>query len=401
MVRSKRGWKALIGASALLVAGGASAKEPKELTEARSAYKELIGSKQGRERPREVSDARAALKKAEEAYRRDEDSQKVRVLSYVALRKAETAAALGDADLASRELARAQSQLAQAQALQQQASRMRQQGMAQQEEWSRQQQAGQQQLSEESARRQQLEAEAQRLAAENQALQQRTAELEAERKTSEEADRKASEALSKLEQANQDLKVREEERGTVLTLSGSVLFASGKSELLPIARQRLTDVAEVLKQTDNPLLIEGHTDSQGSDQLNETLSYQRAERVKDYLMDRGIPANRIQVRGLGEYQPVASNHTPEGRANNRRVEIIVERESRAVGGSGERQGTSGGAHHGTGSNPSGTGGAGQEQPSGSSSGTGGGGHEQQPGSSSDTSSHQGSQPSGSDDTSPR
>ncbi|MCP3099072.1 OmpA family protein [Myxococcus sp. K15C18031901] len=390
MVRSKRGWKALIGATALLAAGGASAKEPQELSEARSAYKELVSSRQGRERPREVSEARTALKKAEQAYRRDEDSQKVRVLSYVALRKAETAAALGDADLAARQLAQAQSQLAQGQALQQQASRMRQQDVSRQEEWSRQQQAGAQQLSEESARRQQLEAETQRLASENQVLQQRTAELEAERQASMDAERKASEALSQLEQANKDLRVSEEARGTVLTLSGSVLFASGKSELLPVARQRLSDVAEVLKQSDNPLLIEGHTDSQGSDELNQRLSYQRAERVKDYLMDRGIPGDRIQVRGLGEYQPVASNSTAEGRANNRRVEIVVERGQRAVGGSGEKQGTGGGGHQHHRGTSSGS----------SSQGTGGAGQEQESGSTRDTS-QQGTQSGGSNDLSPR
>ncbi|MFP2928168.1 OmpA family protein, partial [Pyxidicoccus sp. 3LG] len=214
-------------------------------------------------------------------------------------------------------------------------------------------------LQTEEQRRAQAEAEAQRLAQQNQELQQRTQQLEAEqqaraqaeqqaaqqleaeRQARVEAERKATEALTKLDAAAKDLKVREEERGLVLTLSGSVLFASGAVDLLPAARDRLTEVADVLKETKNPLLIEGHTDSQGKDAYNEDLSYRRAERVRDFLAARGVPPERISIRGLGEYRPVANNGTPEGRANNRRVEIIIERDDTAVGGSGEQQGTGG------------------------------------------------------------
>jgi hypothetical protein len=121
-----------------------------------------------------------------------------------------------------------------------------------------------------------------------------------------------------------------------VTLSGSVLFASGAVDLLPAARDRLTAVADVLKQTQQPLLIEGHTDSQGPDAFNEDLSYRRAERVREFLISQGVPSDRVDVRGLGEYRPVASNATAEGRANNRRVEIIIER-GQAVGGSGAQQ----------------------------------------------------------------
>ncbi|QSQ11646.1 OmpA family protein [Myxococcus landrumensis] len=326
MVRNKRGWKALAGATLLLAAGSASASPPKELEEARAAYKQLAASPQGRESPREVQVAKAALKAAETSYKHEKDSTRTRVLSYVALRRIETAGTWGNASLASRQQSEAQAAIQQAQA---------------------QQQEGQ--------RRQQLDAEAQRLAQQNeeiqrqaerrqaeemarsQAEQQTTAQLDAERKAREEAEQKAAAALAELDKANKDLKVREEARGTVLTLSGSVLFASGSSELLPSARDRLSDVADVLKEGEKPLLIEGHTDSTGSDSLNERLSYQRAERVKDFLVTRGVPAQRIDVRGLGEYQPVATNATAEGRANNRRVEIIVERGGqRAVGGSGQQ-----------------------------------------------------------------
>lgn len=353
MVRTKRGWKALVGATTLLAAGSASAAPPKELVEARSAYQQLIASPQGRERPREVTEARDALREAEQAYANDEDSTRTRVLAYVALRRTETAGAWGSAEIAARQQAQAERALSQAQA------RQEQQRLAQAQA-AQQQQLNDQRLSEESSRRQQLETEAQRLARENQELQRQTAELqaqqqarsqtdqqttqqlEAERQARLEAERKASAALTQLDRANKDLKVKEEARGTVLTLSGSVLFASGASDLLPVARDRLADVADVLKEGDKPLLIEGHTDSQGSDALNERLSYARAERVKEFLVDQGVPANRIEARGMGEFQPVATNATAEGRANNRRVEIVIERGGqRAVGGSGQEEGTGG------------------------------------------------------------
>lgn len=120
-----------------------------------------------------------------------------------------------------------------------------------------------------------------------------------------------------------------------------MLFASGQTELLPSARNRLSEVADALKQSDNALTIEGHTDAQGADSFNEELSLRRAEQVRDFLVSRGVPPDRISVRGLGEYRPVASNSTPEGRANNRRVEIVLQRrpaeeEGRTgVGGSGQ------------------------------------------------------------------
>ncbi|MFY1829883.1 OmpA family protein [Myxococcus fulvus] len=355
MAGSKHGWKALVGASALLMAGSASAAAPRELVEARAAYQQLAASPQGRERPRDVAEARDALRAAEREYQRDEKSQRTRVLSYVALRKAETAGAWGMADIAARQQSQAEVALSQAQALQEQ-----------QRTAQARQQEGELRLSEEAARRQQVEQEAQQLRAQNEELQrqaqllqgqqqtqsqadqQAAQQLEAERQARVEAERQAAEAISKLDRANKDLKVREEARGTVLTLSGSVLFASGASDLLPVARDRLADVAQVLKEGDRPLLIEGHTDSQGSDALNERLSYQRAERVKEFLINQGVPANRIEARGMGEYRPVASNSTAEGRANNRRVEIVLERGgSRAVGGSGQEQpGTGGGASSG-------------------------------------------------------
>lgn len=120
-------------------------------------------------------------------------------------------------------------------------------------------------------------------------------------------------------------KVRSDQRGLVITLDGAVLFESGKSELLPTAKDKLGRVAEVLQKQDprKRILVQGHTDSVGSEQANLELSRQRAEAVKSFLIERGIPEERITGEGKGESQPLTSNDSPEGRANNRRVEIVV------------------------------------------------------------------------------
>ena len=132
------------------------------------------------------------------------------------------------------------------------------------------------------------------------------------------ADARAEAALKEL------AAVKRDQRGLVLTLSGSVLFKSNSAELLPEAQNRLQQVAQALNESKGaPLVIEGHTDSQGSDTFNKSLSEKRAQAVKDFLVKSGYQSSLIQVSGMGEADPVADNTSAEGRANNRRVEIIV------------------------------------------------------------------------------
>jgi len=121
------------------------------------------------------------------------------------------------------------------------------------------------------------------------------------------------------------LAVRDEPRGTVITLPGNVLFQSGKDNLLPAAQQKLDAVALALKdQEEHKMVVEGHTDSQGSESSNIDLSQRRAQTVRDYLVSRGVPNDKITAIGIGQGRPVASNSSPDGRAANRRVEIIVQ-----------------------------------------------------------------------------
>ena len=111
----------------------------------------------------------------------------------------------------------------------------------------------------------------------------------------------------------------------MITLAGGVLFASGKAELLPEAQDRLSQVATFLKGSPRPVLVEGYTDSHGSQKKNQALSEKRAQAVSDYLVAQGVPADRLQAVGKGESSPIASNSTSSGRSENRRVEIVLQK----------------------------------------------------------------------------
>jgi len=147
-------------------------------------------------------------------------------------------------------------------------------------------------------------------------------ELSAERSlrvAAEERAAKANAALAAIAVVKQD------ERGTVITLSGSVLFASNKFELLSGAQAKLTQVAQALLEGDPAatFVVEGHTDSQGKPASNQSLSVNRADSVRDYLVEQGVAADRISAVGHGQDRSIADNSSAEGRANNRRVEIVV------------------------------------------------------------------------------
>lgn len=125
--------------------------------------------------------------------------------------------------------------------------------------------------------------------------------------------------------------IRETERGIVVTL-GQGLYASGASELTPTARQEVGRIAAVIAEyPGRTVRVEGHTDDVGSETTNLALSEQRARSVQARLIAEGVDPARIMVTGYGESRPVASNDTAAGRAENRRVEIVIAREP---GGSG-------------------------------------------------------------------
>jgi outer membrane protein OmpA-like peptidoglycan-associated protein len=120
-----------------------------------------------------------------------------------------------------------------------------------------------------------------------------------------------------------ELKAQQTERGIVLTI-GDVLFATGKADLSPDANKSVARLAEFLKKYPNRnVLIEGHTDSVGKDDYNLALSQKRADSVKAQLVGDGIEAARITTVGYGKKYPVASNDTMAGKAQNRRVDVVI------------------------------------------------------------------------------
>ncbi|QIB67326.1 OmpA family protein [Kineobactrum salinum] len=114
------------------------------------------------------------------------------------------------------------------------------------------------------------------------------------------------------------------ERGLVVTL-GDVLFATGSAELLGGAHSNLDKLVSFLNEyPERRVLIEGHTDNVGSAEYNQGLSQRRADSVRSYLVQQGIPSQSISTSGIGKSRPVADNDTATGRQQNRRVEIIIE-----------------------------------------------------------------------------
>jgi outer membrane protein OmpA-like peptidoglycan-associated protein len=103
-----------------------------------------------------------------------------------------------------------------------------------------------------------------------------------------------------------------------------VLFRSGSYELAAGARERLAKVSGIiLAYPSLHVAIEGHTDSVGGDDYNQTLSERRADSVRDYFIQQGVNGKSIEAHGFGKTEPIASNETAEGRQQNRRVELIL------------------------------------------------------------------------------
>jgi outer membrane protein OmpA-like peptidoglycan-associated protein len=126
-----------------------------------------------------------------------------------------------------------------------------------------------------------------------------------------------------LSQFNRILATHDSPRGLVVNM-GDVLFDTGKFNLRPPAREALAKLTGiVLAHPGLNLAVEGHTDSTGSDELNQKLSEQRAGAVRDYLVSQGLPPDSVTAAGFGKGMPVADNATAAGRQQNRRVEIII------------------------------------------------------------------------------
>ena len=136
-----------------------------------------------------------------------------------------------------------------------------------------------------------------------------------------EMDQKAAELERRLPGAQ----VERVGEGILITFDSGILFGFDSSDLLPAAQQNLTALANSLEdiEEDAVLMVVGHTDSTGSDDYNQRLSERRARAAAEYLQQQGMQPANLETLGLGESEPVASNDTEAGQAENRRVEVAI------------------------------------------------------------------------------
>ena len=282
MIRSSLAIAAILGTA---VACSATLP-PNELSTARASYARASQGPAAQLAPADLDSAKKALDQAEASFKEDGDTAEVKDMAYAAGRTAEIAESRARTMQANQ--LKAQTNAAQA------ANEKNQANLTSAE----------------------LAKTKGQLATQGQALA-------TEKERREDAERRAAQAaadLAKFASVKQD-----PVRGMVITLSGGVLFESAKWQLLPTAQTKLNDVADALtkQDKDSTMVVEGHTDSQGKADMNQELSQKRAESVRTYLVSRGIAADRITAQGFGATRSIADNASPEGRANNRRVEIVV------------------------------------------------------------------------------
>ena len=338
---------ALIIAAVMSGAGCATIPEKNaELDRARAAYERAASDPHvEKNAPVALYEAGQALKKAEQA----KDAEEMEYLAYIAERKAQIAMAQTEEKIAEKEmdeLSREKEKIVlqareleakQAMSLAEQRAREAEQARSEAEEKARETEKakGEAQALAQQAEKARTEAEARAIQvekakseAEAKALEAEKAKKEAEagKLEAEAARLKAEEAMAQnkqLESELTELKAKQTEKGIVLTL-GDILFETGKANLMPGAMHSIDILADFLKKyPKRNVLIEGFTDSTGSETYNLGLSQRRADSVRDALTARGIAAERITAKGYGKRFPVASNSTSAGRQQNRRVEITI------------------------------------------------------------------------------
>jgi len=315
---------------------GIDSKTPLELFEARNAVRIAHIAAADKYAASIMSKAGQQLMHAEEIYRQKQNKAAVEATAKEATETAEEARlmavkqkaeeeaqaaaaareakARADADAEAKRRVDAEAARAQAEQAKAEAEKMKQEALAAAQEAARQK---------EEAEKAKAEAVAQQrlLAAETDKARAAAAQSENLRQQAETEKQELRARL--LQQLNSILATRDSARGLIANMS-DVLFRSGSYELLPGARERLAKVSGiVLAYPSLHLAVEGHTDAVGSDDYNQNLSERRAESVRDYFVQQGISAGAVEARGFGKTAPIATNDTPEGRQQNRRVELIL------------------------------------------------------------------------------
>jgi len=346
----------------LTIAACATPGPPQELVDARLAIQDAKSANADKRATRTYDSAAANLDVANKSWEKDHDASAVLHQARMAeaeARKAQYAAEAEAADEAIRrendrktrhEIALRDAELMVLRKKGQEGELERMKALGKEQEKEHEQAAldAQEKLAAEHAR---AENEAARLRKENEKLALAAEETRAEREAArlrEEQDKLAalSAEQARAEQAEHELarlraehdksraelistlsrlaKVREEARGVIVTLPGNIYFNVNKANVKPAMQTQLTKIAKTLAAVpDQKLLIEGHTDSDGPNEYNLSLSESRAESVQKIFLDGEIAAERMEIKGYGESKPIADNSTPAGKAQNRRVEIVL------------------------------------------------------------------------------
>ena len=266
-------WGSLLMVGGLLGGGCTAGSPPVALEQARTAYAQAEQTPAVvTNAPVPLQEANQALQRAERVWTNDHDTEEVQHLASLAIQRVEIAKAAAEKKVAETQI---------------------------------------QQATEERDRI---------------LLNARTRETQRAQHEAVQATQQAQAATNQVQQLQQELaalKAQQTDRGLVLTL-GDVLFETGKAELRPGALRNLYPLVTFLqKYPERRVLIEGHTDSVGSEASNLDLSQRRADAVRDFLLQNGVRAAQITTHGYGKASPVASNDTVAGRQQNRRVELII------------------------------------------------------------------------------
>jgi outer membrane protein OmpA-like peptidoglycan-associated protein len=319
---------------------GIDSKTPLELFEARNAVRIAHIAAADKYAASILSKAGQQLMHAEDVYRQKQNKASIEAAAKEATETAEEARLMGvkqkaeddaqaeaaareakaraDADAEAKRRAEAEAARVQAEQAKAEAEKAKAEAVAAAQEAARQK---------EDAEKAKAEAVAQQqlLAAETEKAKAAAAQSESLRQQAENEKQELRARL--LQQLNSILATRDSARGLIANMA-DVLFRSGSFELLPAARERLAKVSGiVLAYPSLHLAVEGHTDSVGSDEYNQSLSERRAQSVRDYFVQQGIGADAVEARGFGKTDPIASNDTPDGRQQNRRVELVLSGEA--------------------------------------------------------------------------
>lgn len=260
----------------------------------------------------ELQQAGAALEGAEIAWKKDNDEDLIEHLAYLAKQRAVIAQDTGKLKSAELEIASVSAERDKVRL----SMRTSEANAA----------AAQVVLGEQTAVRKAAEVAAATAMAESNKLRQSEISAEATKRAADELTA-ANTKLGQMEAELAELNAKKTERGLVITL-GDVLFDVNKAEIKSGAERNVQKIADFLNEyPERKAVIEGFTDNTGSDDYNQSLSQRRAEAVRLFIIDKGISRERIEARGYGKANPVASNESPATRQLNRRVEIVLSDDS--------------------------------------------------------------------------